>query len=333
MKICIPDIIDEVKSGIIHIVHLVDGKRVSSGTGFMVNGYLVTNYHVISRAPNESKIILRTYDSNPNKPLDGVIELEREDGCFSGKTNKDKIENFILYVEEENKGDYAVYHIPELKERSIKGELYNFSLDIYNKRIGEEILFMGYPFEANRIISHRGFISSFIPSSDSSNGIAKIQIDASVNNGNSGSPLIDPITSRVIGIITRSEKGLSDQFGNIYKNIQDTKKEMESHQQHIRSETDYYLQSLEGLKKQQMNYHISGQPISTTQENIQNLTSAQNIVSSSNTILSNSITKLSRIGDNLTTLAREIERSANVGIGYAFSVEKLILQAELKNLR
>jgi S1-C subfamily serine protease len=66
------DIVEEVKSGVVHIVHTVNGQRAGSGTGFMVNGYLVTNYHVAYQAPRNSVVILRTYDSDPQISLDGI---------------------------------------------------------------------------------------------------------------------------------------------------------------------------------------------------------------------------------------------------------------------
>ncbi|QEI44242.1 hypothetical protein BMF77_pc00084 (plasmid) [Dolichospermum sp. UHCC 0315A] len=195
MKGYIPDIIEEVKSGIIHIVHVVDGKRVSSGTGFMVNGYLVTNYHVIYDAPKDSKIILRTYDSNINEPLKGIIELERdEDGHFSGKTNKgykneegDFIKDFQLH----EKQDYIILNIPELKEAG----LYNFSFETHdNKRVGEDIFFLGHHLEHSQLSCHKGIISCFY--FHENHRVDIIQLDASVNNSNSGSPLINPNTSK-----------------------------------------------------------------------------------------------------------------------------------------
>ncbi|MEB3342828.1 hypothetical protein [Okeania sp.] len=44
-------ILEEVKSGFVHIINTVNGERVSSETGFMVAGLLVTNYHVAYSPP------------------------------------------------------------------------------------------------------------------------------------------------------------------------------------------------------------------------------------------------------------------------------------------
>jgi hypothetical protein len=321
----IPDIIEKVKSGIIHIVHVVDGKRVSSGTGFMVNGYLVTNYHVINHSNKDSYIVLRTYDLDPPKHNpDEFLELEGIKVCRN-YNNFFPVETGIEFH------DYCVLDIPELKERSKRGELYNFLLDSdTHKKVGEEILFTGYHFDHYRIVSHRGFISSFYTSTtyDSNKNkyeVDKIQIDASVNSGSSGSPLIDPNTSRVIGIVTRKETGLSKEFDKVYEDIRKTKDNLENHQNYILSEGDFYSSMQNrSISQERSNLQFSNQPISVSTRNIQNLENSENIISSLTYNLSGSITQLSKIGDKLTDLAKEIERSANVGIGYAYSVEHLM---------
>jgi S1-C subfamily serine protease len=98
----ISDIVKEVKPGVVHIVHTVDGQRAGSGTGFMVNGYLVTNYHVAYQAPRNSVVTLRTYDSAPQILLDG-IQLTSQDFLNSSVTASD-----------ERGYDYIVFDIPQL---------------------------------------------------------------------------------------------------------------------------------------------------------------------------------------------------------------------------
>jgi S1-C subfamily serine protease len=257
MQKSISDIVEEVKSGVIHIMYTVDGQRVKSGTGFMVDGYLVTNYHVAYPAPSNSVVVLRTYDSNPQIFLN-EIQLTYEDFKKSSVTSSD------------DRGyDYAVFNLPQLKEK----RLYNFSLGNPKlKRMGDSILFLGYPLEHLNLVCHTGIISSFYKDIN----VDIVQIDASVNVSNSGGPLIDPDTSEVIGIITRKSTGLSQTFEQLRSIIK------------------------ENIKMLTQNNQIT---IEVAGFNVRETTIASQY--------------------QILNLTYEIERSANVGIGYAFSIEEL----------
>jgi S1-C subfamily serine protease len=77
------------------------------------------------------------------------------------------------------------------------------------------IALLGFPLEHDNLTCHQGVISSFYES-----GPAKIiQVDASVNAGNSGGPLIDPETGAAIGIVTRKATGLSKLFNELRNSI------------------------------------------------------------------------------------------------------------------
>jgi hypothetical protein len=84
-----------------------------------------------------------------------------------------------------NSYDFAVLKIPEI----IRADDHQFVLrSPTTKRIGEPVALIGFPLEHHNITCHAGIISSFYTS-----GLAQIvQIDASVNAGNSGGPLVDP---------------------------------------------------------------------------------------------------------------------------------------------
>ncbi|TXI95553.1 MAG: hypothetical protein E6Q34_02805 [Burkholderiaceae bacterium] len=254
----ISDIVEQVKSGVVHIVHTVDGQRVGSGTGFMVNGYLVTNYHVAYQAPRNSVVVLRTYDSDPQILLDG-IQLTSQSFLKSSVTASD------------DRGyDYIVFDIPLLREK----KLYNFSLGSHKlKRMGASILFLGYPLDHFNIVCHTGIISSFYRHRN----VDILQIDASVNVSNSGGPLVDPETSEVIGIITRKSTGLTQTFNELRSILQ-------------------------------KNIEILTQQNSQSRITLSGFDPVQGMIANQHQIL------------NLTY---EIERSANVGIGYAFSIEPL----------
>lgn len=119
---------------------------------------------------------------------------------------------------------------------------------------------------------HRGIISSFYQS-----GLTRIiQLDASVNAGNSGGPLIDPDTGHVLGIITRKATGLTRLFGELKSSIRTNIEAM---------------QAMAGMMS------MSGI------DPIEALIVGQR---------------------QFRGVLDEIERQANVGIGYAFSVDPLL---------
>ena len=62
------------------------------------------------------------------------------------------------------------------------------------------------------ITCHVGYISSLFERS----GVSVIQIDGSVNGGNSGGPLLEMTSGRVVGIVTRAHVGfVAEQFDSL----------------------------------------------------------------------------------------------------------------------
>ena len=84
-----------------------------------------------------------------------------------------------------------------------------------NRRIGDAIGILGYPLEHTNLAFHHGIISSFYTSD-----ITKIiQLDASINAGNSGGPLIDTETGAMFGMVSRRATGLTRVFGQLRRAI------------------------------------------------------------------------------------------------------------------
>lgn len=247
-------IVDIVRSGVVHINYTKNGERVCSGSGFMVNGFLVTNYHVFL-VPKDSVVVIRTNNSNSSNLLDGY-QLTYSD-----------FQEMLKTFSSRNSYDFAVLDIPELR----KLNLYNFSFgEPATKRIGDSVFFLGYPLEHLNLVCHSGIISSFYKS-----GVVDVlQIDASVNKSNSGGPLLDPETGKVIGIITRKATGLTKLFDELR---------------------------------------------SITRQNIQVLDTARGVAIGGIDVMEG----LAVGQRQILQLTDEIERSANVGIGYAFSIEQL----------
>lgn len=146
---------------------------------------------------------------------------------------------------------------------------------VANVRSGEVV--PGFLLEHRNLVCHLGTISFFYTS-----GTAKvIQLDASVNQSNSGGPLLDPETGQVLGIVTRKGTGLSTLFDLLLSVFDRNGKALEA------------AKGLVGLGPVD--------PVAAT------------------------------IAGQHQMKAREgeIQRSANVGIGYAFSAEHLLADAAM----
>ena len=169
---------------------------------------------------------------------------------------------------EENSWDYAILEIRDDIFKNIPPLEINEELNI---EIGKKIAFLGYQFEQKNLSLHHGIISSsFIK-----NEVQIIQLDSSVNHGNSGGPLIDIETSKVIGIVTRKATGLTNSFNELIKSFNGTIKFLDSQ---------------------------AGRVLLNDVDPIEHLKITQ---------------------EQLKKISIEISRSANVGIGYAFSIEKV----------
>jgi hypothetical protein len=78
-------------------------------------------------------------------------------------------------------------------------------------KVGDQVVLLGFPLMTNVLTSHIGYISA----SFRSGAVHRLQIDASVNLGNSGGPLVHVNTGQVIGIVTRVRIGLNRDFENL----------------------------------------------------------------------------------------------------------------------
>lgn len=236
------------------IQHWKGNEKIASGSGFIIDGYLVTNNHVFSCPPSE-KI---------------VLEFVEQDGStikFHKELNKD---NFMAALKEgstEENWDFAILEINELKKMpSLK-----FCQPEKELPIGMPIGLLGYAFGDNNLSIHAGMISSQF----SKNDVKYIQVDASVNTGNSGGPLIDLETSEVIGIVTRAATGLTKMFDEL----------IESFDKNIET-----MQTVKGMIELGSVDPMEALIISQSQ---------------------------------MARISKEIKRSANVGIGYAFALDQI----------
>jgi S1-C subfamily serine protease len=187
----------DTHGSICSISHFQNATKIASGTGFKIDNYLITNNHVFQSPPGTDKVVLR---------------FVKDDSYTSFAEKTFTIAEFRSLLKDgdhPDNWDYAILdiNIPEFKfVSSLK-----FAPLTHNIKIGESVALLGYQFDFENLSIHAGVISS-----RSLKGKVKyIQIDASINQGNSGGPLIDCESGNVIGIITRKATGLNDQFDNL----------------------------------------------------------------------------------------------------------------------
>lgn len=236
----------------------VSGEKIASGTGFKVDKTLITNNHVYY-APTAHSVELK---------------FVRQDGI---SINKNKVisysefKNRLLSGDNEQNWDYAILDLNDEEFDSIP------SLELSKNNdfdIGDQIAILGFQFDQANLSIKQGIVSSRL----NRNCVKYIQIDSSVNNGNSGGPLINISTNHVIGIVTRKHTGLTDAFEQLEKSLE--------------SNIAIFTQA-----------SSMGSVILTGIDPIMAL-------------------KLNQEQFKIAT--KEIKRSANVGIGYAYELEKVL---------
>ena len=99
-------------------------------------------------------------------------------------------------------------------ESSYRGKTHIDLGDFDKVNVGDDVIYLGFPFGYNRLTAHKGMIS-FKGSIDN---VETIQIDGIVNRGNSGGPLISISQGEVVGIVYAKEGKLSPYLDEI-KNL------------------------------------------------------------------------------------------------------------------
>jgi hypothetical protein len=239
------------------ITHLKNGEALGSGTGFLINGHLVTNNHVyFSQNTDQIKITFVDEDSSS-------ITFERT-------INYSDFQSKLKEGDLRTGWDFAILDLENDK-------INNFpSLEFCEVNhlipIGRQIALLGFPFNQDSLALHGGFVSSKY----TINNVDYIQIDASVNKGNSGGPLIDIETGKVIGLVTRKGNGLTNLFDQVRQGV---------------IQSIQYVDQINGVQAQ-----IGGIDL----------------------IKATAVTQR-----QILSVFNEIDRSANVGIGYAFGLKEV----------
>lgn len=241
------DLIAQVRSGIAQVALERDRHVLGHGSAFLVERGLLTNSHVIRPPESIDTVVIRFEDS------DEPIRLLPE-ACYDS----------IIVESSERDRDYALldFSEPEIENR----HCFEFG-NLSDVSIGEQVLFLGFPFGMPQLTAHMGHISSI----HERQSRTIIQIDGSVNGGNSGGPLVDLKSGNVVGIVTRAVTGIVEQeFDNLIMTLRNN--------QRLLSQTRSWM-SISGVDP------VAGLKASQAA---------------------------------MEQIARNLKRSANVGIGYAF---------------
>jgi len=213
----LPDTIDQIRRSIVAIGTLMPARQPR--WRFMATGFVVADgQHVITNAHAVAKVL----DINRNEIWAVLAPLDKNKGRRAKIIKVDKVHDVAL-----------------LKIGGARLPSMQFG-DSNRVREGETYAFTGFPIGAvlgTRAVTHRGIISAITPiaipqiSSRSldPNLIRRLrkpyeifQLDATAYPGNSGSPVYDPVTGRVIGIVNKvfvkrsKENVLKDPSGITY---------------------------------------------------------------------------------------------------------------------
>lgn len=253
------ELIAAVRSGVVKVSLERDRKVIGNGTGFLVEGGLVTCSHNLP-ADGYDTVAIR-FDDEGNKGETKTIRYNCNDVASWVRARSDEADNDYVFIECSEK---------EFEHR------YRFEfIDSSVLTVGQQIVFLGFPFGFEYLTSHSGYISSLRNKED----FMIIQIDGSINKGNSGGPLLHLGSGRVAGLVTRSETGL------IKKAFEEL--------------LDSFDKNLEFMEQAPQGAIIS--------------------IAGVDPVKAAKVTQL-----QLRELARHIRRSANVGIGFAFSTDALV---------
>jgi S1-C subfamily serine protease len=185
------------RSGVAQVCLEQGRDRITAGSAFLVPNGIVTNSHVLRGADFDV----------------AVIRFEDMDYAEGIRLARDTCLAAVAYESPSEQHDVAFLRLsePEFAKRHVFTLAPHETLDV-----GDEIGFLGYPFQMQQLTCHVGYVSSLHAHA----GVNVIQIDGSVNGGNSGGPLIELTEGRVLGVVSRAEIGfLADQFDHLIRTL------------------------------------------------------------------------------------------------------------------
>ena len=208
------DMKQAIKSSKKIVVEIVCKDIDSRGSGVIVqeNGYVLTCNHVVCKYVLENNALK---DASYSKDI--VVRLA--DGtelpakvAFTKSLSQDS--RPLLY-------DYAILKIDGRTFTPAEFGDYN------SVEEGSDVYFSGYPLSSSHLTTHRGMVSAKYTREGTFNKTPQkvFQIDGAINKGNSGGPLFDLSTQRVVGLISTREGGISKDLVDLRDYIVSQKKQ------------------------------------------------------------------------------------------------------------
>ena len=182
------------------IEHYFNDEVIGQGTGFKLGKNIITNYHVLDYRPLKDKY---SYTKISFKKSDGVAD------AITKQYNSSELTKVILTSDVSDGWDYSILYDSDFD--TIPGLIAEENQE--KIEIGQRAFFLGFPLQSKSLRIGNSYISGF----DKINKVDYIHIDASINSGNSGGPLINFDNDKVLGYITRKHTGFSQKF----KELQD----------------------------------------------------------------------------------------------------------------
>ncbi|MGQ2984050.1 S1 family peptidase [Flavobacterium sp.] len=202
------------RNSVCQIIHRdINNKVISVGTGFKIKNYIITNNHVYN--PLQSHAILIQFKDDDGK----TIKIEKQ-------YSKEEFISTLEYGMPQDSWDFAL-----LKDNYFEEiDCLELSTDS-DFEIGGDCCFLGYPLSSNFLSIHNAIISACY--TNVRNNVRYIQLDASVNRGNSGGPLLEKETGKVIGIITLKNTGFSEKYKELKQSYSNNIKQIEQAQKTV----------------------------------------------------------------------------------------------------
>jgi hypothetical protein len=144
------------------------GNSKGSGFHFITPELIVTNYHVVEDCIIAGESVLASTDEGDEYTLD------------------------LLDYSDDNKYDYAIFNTQDSIGDSRIALIPATDLLI---EVGREIAFAGYPHGLADLLIQRAIVAGIVDDKS-------YYMDGSINGGNSGGPIVDIETGKLVGIVT-----------------------------------------------------------------------------------------------------------------------------------